>query len=681
MGQITEHHTEPTRSLQLIIAFLAIVVIGISYLTSSASFRPSSPALTRGISQDSLPQRSGTSRVQGKAPAKIYIEHADLLSYDASLMPGVQKLKGNIILKHGNATMTCDSAYLNEEAQTFEAFGEVHMVQADTVNMYSRYLFYDGVTKLARLRHNVHLANKTTDLYTDSLDYDRIADIAYYFEGGSVSDAKNTLTSDYGQFLPATNDAEFRYNVKLVGEKTTLTTEHLFYNTHTQIGSYEGETLIESDSGQIISQRGVYDVGKDIGILLDRSSVFSGSKTLTGDSIYYDGGAKFGEAFGRMELEDTAQRAILFGDYGFFDDKRNYAFATSRAYAEDYSQKDTLYVSADTLELISVPIRDRIKLDSLLSDTTSGKKPDTLQRYLHGYHHVRIFRRDAQAIADSMSYISSDSILSLYGHPYMWSEARQLSGDTTFFYFRYGKLDYVDVLGNTLAVEHIDSVDYYNQMRGDKLRAYVADSTLRQINVDGNVETILYMKEEKSNDYTGMNRMTSSTMYVTLDSGIVKKSSWKGPVSGKLYPLSMASSAELNRLKEFVWASDRRPMSKEAVIYGMDSLSQAKTLPPPLSDLRKFSGAQAALTAYAPFDHAAEQDSLRADSIQKARKPLTETEYRARYQYVLQPKKEEGPTSPPPLINTSWVYKAFSNKEDQDSSSTSSSIGILERKN
>ena len=681
MGQITEHHTEPTRSLQLIIAFLAIVVIGISYLTSSASFRPSSPSLMRGISQDSLPQRSGTSRVQGKAPAKIYIEHADLLSYDASLMPGVQKLKGNIILKHGNATMTCDSAYLNEEAQTFEAFGEVHMVQADTVNMYSRYLFYDGVTKLARLRHNVHLANKTTDLYTDSLDYDRIADIAYYFEGGSVSDAKNTLTSDYGQFLPATNDAEFRYNVKLVGEKTTLTTEHLFYNTHTQIGSYEGETLIESDSGQIISQRGVYDVGKDIGILLDRSSVFSGSKTLTGDSIYYDGGAKFGEAFGRMELEDTAQRAILFGDYGFFDDKRNYAFATSRAYAEDYSQKDTLYVSADTLELISVPIRDRIKLDSLLSDSTSGKKPDTLQRYLRGYHHVRIFRRDAQAIADSMSYISSDSTLSLYGHPYMWSEARQLSGDTTFFYFREGKLDYVDVLGNTLAVEYIDSVDYYNQMRGDKLRAYVTDSTLRQINVDGNVETILYMKEEKSNDYTGMNRMTSSTMYVTLDSGIVKKSSWKGPVAGKLYPLSMASSAELNRLKEFVWASDRRPMSKEAVIYGMDSLSQAKTLPPPLSDLRKFSGAQAALTAYAPFDHAAEQDSLRADSIQKARNPLTEMEYRARYQYVLQPKKEEEPTSPPPLINTSWVYKAFSNKEDQDSSSTSSSIGILERKN
>ena len=90
----------------------------------------------------------------------------------------------------------------------------------------------------------------------------------------------------------------------------------------------------------------------------------------------------------------------------------------------------------------------------------------------------------------------------------MWSEARQLSGDTTVFYFRNGKIDYVDVLGGSLVVEHIDSVDYYNQMRGDKLRAYIADSTVRQINVDGNVETILYMKDEKSNDYTGMNRMS-----------------------------------------------------------------------------------------------------------------------------------------------------------------------------
>lgn len=550
---------EKNQRLSLCVA-LALIVMGGSYLTSRASYRGTSPTM-----QSPRPAKAGT---------RIILEHADLLTYDAALQPGVQRLKGGVVLRHGNATMTCDSAYLNEDDQIFEAFGEVHMVQGDTVHMYSRYLYYDGVSKLARLRHNVHLANKTTDLYTDSLDYDRIADIAYYFEGGTITDAQNTLTSDYGQFIPATNDAEFRYNVKLVNDKTTMTTEHLFYNTHTRISSYEGQTLIQSDSGQIVSQRGIYDVGRDVGILLDRSEVTSGAKTLIGDSIYYDGMSKFGEAFGRMELSDTAQKAILYGDYGYFDDKRNYAFATSRAHAEEYSQKDTLYVSADTLELISLPIPDRLRLDSLRAAATQeGKaKPDTMQRYLRGYRNVRVFRRDAQAVADSLSYISMDSTLSLYGKPILWSEERQLSGDTTHFYFRSKKLDYVDVLGKALVVEHIDSVDYYNQMSGDSLRAYVQDSTVREILVSGKVESIYYMKEEGTNDYNGLNRMTSSTMHVLLDSGKVKKSIWRGPVEGKAYPLEMASGPEVNRLPLFQWAADRRPMRKEDITTVGDSL-------------------------------------------------------------------------------------------------------------
>ena len=660
---------EKNQRLSLCVA-LALIVMGGSYLTSRASYRGVSPMM-----QSPRPAKAGT---------RIILEHADLLTYDAALQPGVQRLKGGVVLRHGNATMTCDSAYLNEDDQIFEAFGEVHMVQGDTVHMYSRYLYYDGVSKLARLRHNVHLANKTTDLYTDSLDYDRIADIAYYFEGGTITDAQNTLTSDYGQFIPATNDAEFRYNVKLVNDKTTMTTEHLFYNTHTRISSYEGQTLIQSDSGQIVSQRGIYDVGRDVGILLDRSEVTSGAKTLIGDSIYYDGISKFGEAFGRMELSDTAQKAILYGDYGYFDDKRNYAFATSRAHAEEYSQKDTLYVSADTLELISLPIPDRLRLDSLRAVAAQeGKaKPDTMQRYLRGYRNVRVFRRDAQAVADSLSYISMDSTLSLYGKPILWSEERQLSGDTTHFYFRGKKLDYVDVLGKALVVEHIDSVDYYNQMSGDSLRAYVQDSTVREILVSGKVESIYYMKEEGTNDYNGLNRMTSSTMHVLLDSGKVKKSIWRGPVEGKAYPLEMASGPEVNRLPLFQWAADRRPMRKEDITTVGDSLPPREQHSRPLSDLKRFSGAKAALAAYEPFERRAREEALRTDSLLTQYRALRPEEYRQVYQCVLRPTSDSGATSTPQsYLDYSWVYRPFSSKEDLDNSSTSSSTGIPERKN
>lgn len=657
------------KRLSLTVAF-TLLLMGGSYLSSRASF-----------SKPSLPSLQTPKQTPPKGGTRIILDHADLLSYDASLRPGVQLLKGSVQLRHGNAVMTCDSAYLNEDEQLFEAFGDVHMVQGDTVHMYARYLYYDGVSKVARLRHNVHLANKTTDLYTDSLDYDRIADIAYYFEGGTITDAQNTLTSDYGQFLPATNDAEFRYNVKLVNDRTTITTQHLFYNTGTRVSSYEGETLIQSDSGQIVSSRGIYDVGREVGILLDRSQVFSGARSLLGDSIYYDGQKKFGEAFGRMVLADTAQKAVLYGDYGYFDNQQNYAFATSRAHAEEYSQKDTLYVAADTLELVSRPIRDQLLLEKLRSDSTSKSKPDTMQRFLRAYRQVRVFRKDAQAVADSMTYISADSILSLYGKPILWNEQRQLSGDTTFFFFQNQKLSYVDVLGNALAIEHIDSVNYFNQLSGGTLRAYLQDSTVREILLQGDVESIYYMKEEDTNDYTGLNRMTSKTMHVLLDSGKVQKSIWTGPVEGKAYPIEMAESESINRLKGFLWASDKRPMRKEDITAWGDSLAPDELKPLPLSDLRRFSGAQAALRAYAPYRDAERADSLLTDSLLNKYHQTPLTDYHKTYVFILAPQAESGGPAPYLPIDNSWVYNPFSNSESQESSSTSSSIGILRRKN
>lgn len=385
-----------------------------------------------------------------------------------------------------------------------------------------------------------------------------------------------------------------------------------------------------------------------------------------------------------MRLSDSTQKAVLYGDYGYFDDKRNYAFATSRAHAEEYSQKDTLYVSADTLELVSRPIQDRRYLDSLRAKSVAeGKsKPDSMMRYLRGYRHVRVFRRDAQAIADSLNYTSVDSILSLYGKPIMWSDKRQLSGDITHFYFRSKKLDCVDVLGKALAIEHIDSVDFYNQMSGDSLRAYLQDSTVREILVRGNVESIYYMQEEDTKEYNGLNRMKSSTMHVLLDSGKVKKSFWRGPVEGKAYPLEMASTPEVNRLPLFLWAADRRPMRKEDITTVGDSLPPSEQKPLPLSDLKRFSGAKAALAAYAPFDRKEREDSLRTDSLLTHYRSLRPEEYRRIYQCVLRPAKDSEPaTASQQYLDYSWVYRPFSSKEDLDNSSTSSSTGIPERKN
>ncbi len=192
-----------------------------------------------GLSASQSPQVKNTTP-DGQRGSRVILEHADLLRYDAALSRDVQRLSGNVRFRHESATMTCDTAYLNDTDQTFEAFGNVHMVQGDTIHIFADYLHYDGRTRLAKLRYNVRLENLTTQVFTDSLDYDRVADIAYYFNGGQVVDAQNTLTSGYGQYYPATNDAEFRHSVRLVNDSTEMTTEQLYYNTETRVARYEG---------------------------------------------------------------------------------------------------------------------------------------------------------------------------------------------------------------------------------------------------------------------------------------------------------------------------------------------------------------------------------------------------------------------------------------------------------
>ena len=80
---------EKNQRLSLCVA-LALIVMGGSYLTSRASYRGTSPT-----SQSPSPSQSKGTR--------SYPEHADLLTYDAALQQGVQRLEGRCVLRHGNA--------------------------------------------------------------------------------------------------------------------------------------------------------------------------------------------------------------------------------------------------------------------------------------------------------------------------------------------------------------------------------------------------------------------------------------------------------------------------------------------------------------------------------------------------------------------------------------------------
>lgn len=493
--------------------------------------------------QDTIISRGDTLMADTVSTQKtlVYLEHSNTLSYDKDVRPDAQFLQGDVRFRHEGSYMFCDSAYFFETTNSLEAFSNVRMEQGDTLFVYGNYLFYDGDTQIAYLRENVRMENGQVTLFTDSLNYERIPDIGYYFDGGLIVDSLNQLSSYYGQYSPGTKLAVFNDSVRLENPNFTLFSDTLHYDTESKIATILGPSVIVSDSGTIHSSRGWYNTETNTSLLLDRSEVISGDKILIGDSISYNKDEGFGEAFGNMCLQDTAQKVMLEGQYGFYNERTEYAFATDSARFIEYSKGDTLFLHADTLEMISL---------------------DSTAREIKAFYGVRFYRTDMQGVCDSMQFNTRDSILYMYNDPVLWNEQYQLYGDTIVIYMNDSTIDYAHIIQFAFAVQHIDST-YYNQLKGNDLKAYFEGQAVRQIDVEGNAESIFYPLEEDGAKI-GMNDTKSGFLTIWVkDNKLEKLKIWPSP-QGNLTPIPDLKP-EQKTLKDFYWFDYLRPKNKDDI--------------------------------------------------------------------------------------------------------------------
>ena len=93
----------------------------------------------------------------------VYLEKAQNLLFDQERIADAQILKGDVIFRHEDALMYCDSAYFYEGTNSLDAFGRVRFVQGDTLKGFCDKLFYDGNVKLARMRRHVRLVHGRSD--------------------------------------------------------------------------------------------------------------------------------------------------------------------------------------------------------------------------------------------------------------------------------------------------------------------------------------------------------------------------------------------------------------------------------------------------------------------------------------------------------------------------------------
>lgn len=470
----------------------------------------------------------------------INVQHADNLSFD-KYKSDAQILKGNVVCEHEGALLFCDSALLFSNKR-MEAGGNIRITKGDSITITGDKLFYDATTKLATLEGNVVCIERDMTLTTPILTFDIANSIANYYNGGTIVNKENTLKSKNGHYYSASKDLAFHYDVVLTNPDYKMNSDTLKYNTISKTAFFLGPSIILSKEDYIYCENGYYDTHNERSAFSKNAVLVTKNQKLRGDSLFYDRANKFGRAFKNIQLIDTSQKSILYGNYAEFRQKNSEGLVTDKAIYARIVEKDTLFIHADTLY---------------------HKDLDSINNLLNAYHHVRLFKKDLQAICDSASYNSMDSLMQLFYTPILWSNGSQATGKLIKIKMNNQSIKGFILENNAFLINQADSNDRYNQMACKNIEAFFVKDTIRKALLTGNVDAIYYVKEKGK--FIGMNKTTCTSMSIIFKNEEVEKATLINKPQGTITPLKDVDPEDL-KLKGFNWQYDKRPKSKEDLL-------------------------------------------------------------------------------------------------------------------
>lgn len=544
------------------------------------------------------PIRPSIPKANRAAAGRIFLEHADVLHKQDR--DSFMVLSGTVHFSKGAMQMYCDSAHYYPTSESMDAFGNVRMQQGDTLFIYADELNYDGLREIAYLYadegKDVRMINRNVRLNTPEFTYDMVDERGYYTNGGVLTDPQNRLVSVEGEYLPATKEANFYIDVHLhrIDGRDTLDiySDTMYYDTRTRIAEFYSPTEIISGRGTIHTTEGVYDTRNNQAQLFKHSTVHTDStSTLTGDTILYDRDRGYGEAFGNVDITDSARQTTLRGTYGYYNRLVDSAFVTGRALAMEYSRGDTLYMHGRYIK----SILDIDTIRTTVTDTIAppAGSPDTVQPQIikreivstdsthvfTAWPRVRFYRSDMQGLCDSMIFVQRDSTLHLHHHPVVWSDDRQIFGNRIILYLNDSTIDRALLPDFAFTAQHIED-DYYNQLTGKVMEAWFNGGELSRLDVSNSVEAIFYPEENDSTINKMVNMQTANMRGWFEKRALIRMKTWPES-NGRVTPLYLAKRSDL-LLSKFQWYGTLRPRDSQDIFNvteEMDALMENTPIP------------------------------------------------------------------------------------------------------
>jgi lipopolysaccharide export system protein LptA len=484
-----------------------------------------------------------------QAPKKIIIENADYSDVDQVAAPDALLLTGNVKINHDGVVLTCNKAYFFQKENYLKAFGNVQLVQGDTLYLNSKYAEYNGNLKKAFATGNAVMTSPDATLATDTINFDRNVQEVFYNTKGTIVNKDNTLVSKSGRYYVAEKKFQFLTEVTLTNPKYVVKSNHLDYYSNSGHTYLLGPSTITSKANYIYTEKGFYDTKKNLAHFLRKSYIKYDDRLIEGDSLYYNRNTEFASATRNVKITDSINRGIVKGHYAEVYKLKDSMFVTKRAVAVNFVENDSVYIHGKKLMV-------------------TGKEGE---RILRAYNNVRFFKVDMSGKCDSIHSNSKTALTKLIGNPILWNGDNQITGDVMHLIGdnTTKKLDSLKVLNNTFLVSRDTLGTGFNQVKGLNLFGKFRDGKLHDVDVIKNTEVIYYMRND-ANELIGINKNVSSKINLILENNAVETITFYNKVDGDIYPeADLPENAR--KLRGLVWRGDERIKSKEDIFTAEDN--------------------------------------------------------------------------------------------------------------
>ncbi|MBK8563432.1 MAG: hypothetical protein IPN76_08805 [Saprospiraceae bacterium] len=451
---------------------------------------------------------------------------------------------------------------------------------------WARRMEYDGFKEEITLIGNAHFEDSTTNATADRIVYNERTGVTILQGNAHIVDDERNITGDTVTYDSKKGTYATRGRSHIVDGAQILDADQVDYDKEREVGIAKGNVILQDTTEKITLVAAFAEHSKSKNYFKASGGKYGRPlliRQIDGDSIFISADTLLSfepvdtlAASKKDSILATPNDSILVkNEVPAVSQKADKQPVRPPSKQQEPAIPQKLFEiplednkpEKDSLQTPPTPLPDSLKTDSIAavthpkSEIRNPKSEDA--RIILAYHDVRIFKSDLQALCDSLSYSSVDSMFRLFDQPIIWSDTSQFTADTVNIQLANDKIDRIFLRQNSFIVNSPDEF-FFNQIKGKHSVAMFDSSELRRVRVEGNAESVYYALDDNK-AYIGVNKTVCSEMMILFGNNEVEGIKFYTQPKATLFPMAKADHEGL-KMPGFSWQIERRPTGVEDLL-------------------------------------------------------------------------------------------------------------------